>query len=107
MSTYSIFSRRILGLDTRVWRLMLIVLVLSFGLLSYKIINKDKCIPFYIEIGRKSHIADTFYFTGENIRFIASISSEDLSWDFNDNSTVTTKGSFVVHTFKKEGKYYV
>lgn len=112
VNTYSIFNRRILGLDTRVWRVMFILVIISIVLLAYRIIDKDECIPFKIEVRRNS-FTDTFYYTGESVRFVASVplekstSAEKMTWDFNDNSVSNSKGPFVAHIFTKEAKYYV
>ena len=85
---------------------MLTIITLSAGMLGYSIINREKCIPFSIDPGKNIH-ADSFYFTGESIKFFASVFSDDISWDFKDNSTGNSKGRFVTHSFNREGDYYV
>ncbi len=107
MTTSRIFNRRIMGLDIGVWRVLIFTVIFSMGLLSYKIFKKDDCTPFKIDIRGNSHLTDSVFFTGDNIKFIASISSEEIIWNFKDNSRGKTKGSYVMHTFTKEGKYYV
>ena len=106
MNSYNIFNRKIMGLDTRVWRTMFFVIIVSTGILGYKFLDKDACIPFKIDTGKNAH-ADSFYFIRENIKFFASVSTENVSWDFKDNSTSTSHGRVVTHSFQNEGQYYV
>ena len=105
MNAYRIFTRRFLGLDIRARRLVIILIVLSLILLSYQMF-KGKCIPFTIEVDKNSH-SDTFFFTGETIRFFTSNFSEDINWDFKDKTMGTAQGSSVLYAFNEEGVYFV
>ncbi|MEO6231114.1 MAG: hypothetical protein ABJB11_16565 [Ferruginibacter sp.] len=107
MDSYKIFSRSTMGLDNRVWRVMIILAFLSTALLSYSVITKDKCVAFTIDIGSKAQKADSFFYTNENIPVIASISNKDITWNFNDYTSSTVKGVSATHKFFTVGKYYV
>lgn len=105
MNAYRIFTQRFLGLDIRARRLVIILILLSLILLSYRIF-KGKCIPFTIEVEKNSH-SDTFFFAGETIHFFSSNYSEDINWSFKDETQGTAKGSSVLYTFNKEGIFFV
>lgn len=96
-----------MGLDNRVWRLMFLMILLPLGLLSYRLIDNDeKCTPFSFKIRTLSLHEDNVYYTGEVLSFTASIPSDNIDWDFGDN-TAGTGGENVHHQFLREGRYPV
>lgn len=105
MKSNMIYNKKALGLDYNVWRVMLTVIIISVGLLSYKLIDKKKCTPFSFRIKHISN-SDSVYFTGETLFFTASTDNPDIAWDFGDNSP-KAEGKFVTHKFYAPGKYYV
>ncbi|MEO6718943.1 MAG: hypothetical protein ABIN67_01215 [Ferruginibacter sp.] len=107
MSNYKIFTRRTMGLDNRVWRTMIILGAVSLLLLSYTIIDREDCSPITFDVGSRTHLNDSIYYTNENIAFNSSVSSANLTWDFNDNTDHIFGKAFTTHKFTKEGKYYV
>jgi hypothetical protein len=94
-----------MGLDNRVWRVMILVLILTSGLLGYKLLDRPKCVPVDFKIKTLSE-NDSTYYTDEILSFAVSNPAENITWDFNDN-TGTQEGTFVTHRFKTEGKYYI
>jgi len=105
MNDYRTFTRRFLGLDIRARRVVIILILLSLIFLSYRLF-KGKCIPFTIEVDKNSH-SDTFFFPGETIRFFSSNLSEDINWNFKDETQGMATGSSVLYAFNKEGVYFV
>ncbi|MEO6328783.1 MAG: PKD domain-containing protein [Ginsengibacter sp.] len=105
MNPYRIYTRKTMGLDNRVWRLMFVIILLSVGLLSYRLLDKEKCISFSFAVKALGlHTNDVFY-TGETLSFIASTPSKEISWNFGDNTG--SLGATVYHQFLKEGIYLV
>lgn len=102
-----ILTRQILGLDQSVWLTMLILFVLSAGLLSYKLIDRNKCTAFSIRVVSRVHHTDTVYYTGNNIFFEANSSNNDVTWTFGEKSTDGGKGLVVNHKFMTRGRYYI
>lgn len=102
-----IFTRQILGLDQSVWLTMIILFVLSAGLLSYKLIDRNKCTAFSIKIGSRAHFTDSVYYTDNNIFFKANSSNDDVTWTFGEKYREAAKGLAVTHKFMARGKYYI
>ncbi len=107
MSNNSVYTRRIKGLDRKVWLVMILTIVLSLGLLSYTVFNKKECIPvdFVITV-LPGESRDSIYFVGETLFFKSSTLATDISWDFNDGSEQAF-GKNVSHKFKTEGDYII
>lgn len=105
MSSNSILTRKFMGLDHRVWRVMIIVIVLSGGLLGYKLMDKPECKPVDFKIKTFSGI-DSVYYTEEILSFTALSFAENIKWDFDDGSE-PEQGTFVTHRYDKEGKYFI
>ena len=96
-----------MGLDYGVWLIILTVIVLCTGWISYKRATEENCDAFSFAVkgvnsdNVKSAIVD------EVLRFRASLSNaKNISWDFGDHSPVE-KGSTVIHSFKHEGTYTI
>jgi len=104
MNSERILTRKTLGLDYRVWRVMLVLFVLSTGLFSYKLIDKPKCIQVDFKI--KTIDNDSVYYTDEILSFSTLRFEKNITWDFGDNSPSGT-GTFITHRFAKEGKYFI
>ena len=102
-----IFTRKILGLDQRVWLTMGILSILTLGLLSYKLIDKKRCSAFSIKVVSRLNFAGTTHYTGTNIFFEANSSNENVSWTFGDKSRDKRKGLEINHKFMTSGKYYI
>lgn len=95
-----------MGLDYRVWRVMLIISVLSLGLLGYRLIDSKKCLPVNFLIKTITVHADSIYLTGETLTFISSANKDEISWDFGDNSEKIT-GQYVTHSYQNPGSYKI
>jgi hypothetical protein len=104
MNSERILTRKTLGLDHRVWRVMIILFVLAAGLLSYKLIDTPKCVQVDFKI--KTIDNDSVYFTDEILSFSTVRFEKSITWDFGDNSPNGT-GTFITHRFAKEGKYFI
>ena len=106
MTSNRIFTRQLMGLDYRVWRVMLIISILSLGLLSYRLIDSKKCIPVNFLIKTITIHADSTYSVGENLSFISSSNKNEITWDFGDNTEKVT-GQYVTHAYQNTGSYKI
>lgn len=104
MNSERILTRKTLGLDHRVWRVMIVLFVLSVGLYSYTLIDKPKCMPVDFKI--KTIDNDSVYSTDEILSFSSMRFEKNITWDFGDNSPNGT-GTFITHRFATEGKYFI
>jgi hypothetical protein len=104
MNSERILTRKTLGLDHRVWRVMIVLFVLSIGLYSYTLIDKPTCTPVDFKI--KTIDNDSVYSTDEILSFSSLRFEKNITWDFGDNSPSGT-GTFVTHRFATEGKYFI
>lgn len=110
MNSNRFSTRKSLGLDNRVWYVMLTVIVVSIGLLSYELADTKKCVPVHFTFRRllaaESDTTVAVFRVGETIMFSASKNPDIISWDFNDNSPIQY-GQYINHEFKMERDYYV
>lgn len=106
MNANRIYTRKLLGLDNKVWLFMISVIILAIGLLSYRLADRKECIPFTFSIKAINIHTDGFFYTDETLSFSASIKTQNIQWDFGDNSRPQT-GQFVTHRFTKEGKFFI
>ena len=104
MNSERILTRKTLGLDHRVWRVMMLLFVLSIGLFGYTLIDTQKCIPVDFKI--KTIDNDTVFSTDEILSFSSLRFEKNITWDFGDNSPKGT-GTFITHRFATEGKYFI
>jgi hypothetical protein len=104
MNSQRILTRKTLGLDHRVWRVMVVLFVLSIGLYSYTLIDKPKCTPVDFKI--KTIDNDSVFSTDEILSFSSLRFEKNITWDFGDNSPMGT-GTFITHRFATEGKYFI
>lgn len=109
MNPSRIFTKRRMGLDSNVWLIMLLLMILSAGLLGYKVIdnNNKPCGQVDIVINGLSNDDNHSYNIGEPLLFRAGISSrEKIIWDFDDNSK-KEEGFTTSHIFKEPKIYNV
>jgi len=106
MNPNKIFTRQLMGLDYRVWRVLLILVIVCLALVSYRLIDLKKCTPVNFLIKTIAVHTDSVYGIGESLSFIASTSQDEITWDFGDNSDKVT-GQYVTHAFSSEGSYKV
>jgi PKD domain len=104
MNSERILTRKTLGLDHRVWRVMILLIVLSTGLYSYTLIDTPKCTEVDFKI--KTIDNDSVYYTDEILSFSTLRFEKNITWDFGDNSPAGT-GTFITHRFATEGKYFI
>lgn len=105
MSAAAIFTRRVMGMDYRVWLVMPAVWVLSLALLGYKYLNETPCAPATINMDGKPSEGIAVRYVNQLIKFeIQTDSVTSVEWSFND---VKEQGLVVYHKFTKEGKYNV
>lgn len=101
MTASRIYNRQIKGLDTGVWLLMIIMMILSLGLLSFMWFNSNKCVPFTIKFSPNS---DTVYYTGNTIFLDISVPAKKLTWDYGDDSDPSGD---MFHKYARAGKYLI
>jgi len=110
MKSDFIFTRSRLGLDVKVWLVMLSVVVLCLGLLSYRVISNNRnkpCVTTEAIINGLKHRPERIYNINELLLFKASTSPHnDIVWDFGDN-TPRKEGFTASHVFKKPGIFAV
>lgn len=106
MTANRIFTRQAMGLDYRVWRAMLLLIILSLGLISYRLIDSKKCSPVNFSIKTIAIHTDSTYSVGETLSFISTANKNEIIWDFGDNSDKIT-GQYVTHTFAQTGSYNI
>src|SRR6186713_3214353 len=100
-------SRKFLGMNSKVWLVIIIMLIISGGIVVYTMLKNEECVPIDFNVGVAPHLNDNFYYVGEEIPFKASRASNRISWNFNDDSDSIVGKAFVTHKFSKEGYYYV
>ena len=106
MNANRIYTRKTLGLDNMVWMFMALVIIMAVGLLSYRLADRKECVAFTFNIKAISiHNGNVFY-TDETLSFSATLNSQNIQWNFGDNSNTQT-GQYVTHRFKKAGKFFV
>lgn len=106
MKAKRIFTRQILGLDYRVFNVILALMIISIGLLSYRLIDAKKCAPVNFLIKTITLHTDSSYSAGETLSFIASANKNEITWDFGDNSAKVT-GQYVSHKYLSTGSFTV
>ncbi len=97
-----------LGLDTRVWLVMIIVSILSLGILGYNSAIEEPCVPPDIAISSNHRDAHNRFVTNEIVTFsISNISSKSdrILWSFGDGTQ--TKGLHVTHSYTNDGRFAV
>ena len=108
MKTSSIFTRRSMGLDRKVWLVMSIVIILCVGLFSYRLIDKnaDKpCLPVTVMINGVINNRSLTFNMGEMLIFKATTApGDEITWDFGDNTKIQ-EGFTTSHQFSKAGIY--
>jgi len=95
-----------MGLDYRVWRVMLILSLVSLALLSYRLIDSGKCTPADFTIKTITVHTDDNFYVGETLNFISSANKDEITWDFGDNTAKIT-GQYVTHVYQNKGSYKI
>lgn len=110
MRPSTIFTRRVAGLDYNVWITLLIVVLLSAGLFSYTIINrekKDACTAFDIYVNGRTSTDTLAFNTGDPVSFrIAYSPDSKVTWDFGDG-VAGEEGFHTIHTYRQEARFTV
>ncbi|CAN5755812.1 hypothetical protein BH11BAC4_BH11BAC4_22280 [soil metagenome] len=106
MSNYNVYTKKAYGLDNKVWRVMLITIILSFGLLSYSLVSRKECVPVDFVIKALEDHGEHIYMTGEELVFKVTSQTTDITWDFGDNRP-KAYGNDVVHKYNTEGDFFV
>ncbi|MBC7889027.1 MAG: PKD domain-containing protein [Ferruginibacter sp.] len=106
MNRNRIHKRKIMGLDKRVWGVMVIAIILPLLLLSYYLVDKKECLPVDFYFKSMSEKTGNEFLPGETIIFKASSKSDDITWDFGDQSP-KAYGNYIIHEFHSAGNYAV
>src|SRR4051794_23740855 len=95
-------------LDTNVWLVLLITILLCLALTSYKLISENSCIPFAISAQNLTH-EDSVFKTNETIIFKTSLPEvKEISWDFGDNTNnESSAATNKLHKFTTAGEFTV
>jgi hypothetical protein len=104
----NIYHKSRLGIDNKVWLVMLCTVLAGLGVLSFKVATTERCQTVSLNMkGVMEHDMEHYYFTGENISFTAGMpKSQEIVWDFGDGSPAAS-GSTVQHSYQNEGNYLV
>lgn len=110
MKSSPIFTRRLGGLDYKVWITMLVLVVLSAGLFSYTIIKMDRaatCQPLDIYVNGRNLTDSVIFHTGDPVSFrVAYAPDSKVSWDFGDG-VAGEEGFHTIHTYRQEARFTV
>jgi PKD repeat protein len=113
MNANDFYTRRVLGMDYRVWATMLVISLLSLGLFGYRhVIHSGSsrilgCTPDTISVnGTKIEVLASCYLDRYSPFAISSDGPANVEWDFGDD-TESQKGQVVNHKFVKEGTYRI
>src|SRR4051794_28775195 len=104
MNATDLFTRRILGMDYRVWEAMLLVCFLSLGLYGYKQIrstptNDQPCPSDTIIVnGKSAEVVVSCYLDRFSTFKIHPETAATVEWNFRDGTNVE-KGGTVSHRF--------
>jgi uncharacterized protein with GYD domain len=103
-----IYSRSVMGLDVRVWILLLMAIVISVLLFGFKARNHTDCSSLSVVTqGNMPHHQSNAYYVSEKIIFkITGKNIKKVEWDFGDASPRVT-GAEQAHQYKIEGDYDV
>jgi len=104
----AIYTRSRMGIDNKVWLTFLVTVLLSAGLLGFRMATTEPCFDIRLSLkGVVDHPYAHNYFVGESIIFKAAMKqSRDVEWDFGDGSPAV-KGAQVTHSFANEGNFLV
>jgi PKD repeat protein len=112
MNATNLFTRRISGMDYRVWIAMLFVCFLSVGLYGYKRIgltsnNGQPCTTDTITVnGKMVEVVAGCYLNRISLFEVQSEAAATVAWNFGDGTPVE-KERIVSHKFIEEGTYRV
>jgi PKD repeat protein len=112
MNATNFLTRRILGMDYRVWGAMLLVCFLCLGLYGYKQIryninNDQPCPTDTITVNGKSvEVVGSCYLDRISSFKLQSETAATVEWNFGDGTNMV-RGIVVSHGFKQEGSYFV
>jgi hypothetical protein len=108
MNPVSTLSNKKMGLDRKVWMVMLVTCILCLGLFGYKIINgNEPCTPTTLSINAIPAEKEAVHYVDEPLTFKAPLAAnKKIVWDFGDK-TSSEEGFIVTHTYKKEGEFRI
>jgi PKD repeat protein len=110
MANSGMFTKRMMGLDNRVWMTMLIFILLSAALVGYNYRNdaaRKPCEDLNIFINGLSDTDKVFFNEGDELRFRSYFSATDkVVWEFGDN-TGKVEGTSPIHVYLKDGIYRI
>lgn len=103
-----IYSRSRMGMDNRIWLTLILTVILSAGLLGFRIATTEPCYDVRLSLkGVVAHPYIHYYFVGESIIFQAEMKhQQEVTWDFGDGSALA-KGSKVTYSYHSEGNFLV
>jgi hypothetical protein len=101
---YSILTRRFKGLDVNIWLSLMTIILLSSGILIFKIATDVKCENFGIITMDVSGSQKNSLFVNEDVTFKANVTGK-VAWDFDDGTTA--KGLIIKHIFLNSGDHVI
>jgi len=103
----AIFTKSRFGLDRSVWLTMLLLLIFSLLVLSFKLITTTNCTEFEITATSMQPNNDAFYM-GDSIAFsIPEQKANLIEWDFGDGTSIIKGTKSIQHSFLKAGNFTV
>jgi len=108
MRPVSALSNKKMGLDRKVWLVMIVTCILCFGLFGYKMINgNEPCTPTTLSINAMPAEKEAVHYVDEPLTLKAPLAAnKKIVWDFGDK-TGSEEGFIVTHTYKKEGEFTI
>src|SRR5215217_1348418 len=107
MNADNLYTRTRMGLDSKVWLVLLVTLILSGALLGFKMATREVCAPVTIVITNNDNPVAARYYPQDRLTFAAQMAgAKEVVWDFGDNTPVVT-GRTQIHTFGNPGSYFV
>lgn len=105
------FSKQWGKIDYRVWMSLIILSLISFALLGYKLATNVDCPALKLSvISNLNHagLDSNTFFVNEQVTFNVNTAAPDsyIAWDFGDK-TASHIGTKISHTYTKEGNYLV
>ncbi|MES2774743.1 MAG: PKD domain-containing protein [Bacteroidota bacterium] len=95
------------GIDKNVVTTMLVLIVVSAGLLAFKLSKKETCKPFTISSASISSGKSVDFYIGDPVNFTAVVESDDqVAWDFGDH-TPDDLGNTIRHIYTRDGNYTI
>ena len=107
MNSSNLYTRTRLGLDSRVWMVLIITILISAALFGFKMATHQPCQVIEIMMNNNDVQIEGKFFPQDRISFEANMAgTKEVVWDFGDG-TPTAKGKTIIHSYGNPGSYFV